>query len=246
MSQTIKAQISLRELILNGELQSGERLREVALVEHLGVSRTPIRAALARLADEGLLEKMANGGYMVREFTERDIHDAISVRGELEGMAARFAAERGVDPLVLDDIKRCLAQIDSLLEKNDLDDTDLESYLALNESFHNQLVALAESFVIGRMLGHIVTLPFAAPSSFVMAQSEIGHAWKVFFVAQEQHKSIVEAIENREGTRAAAITQEHARLSLQTLQTALNNKTPLDHVPGFNLIYSDLSEGEEL
>lgn len=242
MSRTTKAQITLRELILNGELQPGERLLEVALVDHLGVSRTPIRAALARLADEGLLEKMANGGYVVREFTKRDIHDAISVRGELEGMAARLAAERGVNLAALDDIKQCLVQIDALLEKTDLDDTDLEIYLTLNQSFHHQLVKLADSFVIERMLGHIVTLPFAAPSAFVMAQSDIGHAWKVLFVAQEQHKSIVEAIENREGTRAAAITQEHAHLSLQTLQTALKNKTPLDHVPGFNLVYSDLIE----
>lgn len=239
MSQTTKAKISLRERILNGELQPGERLREVALVADLGVSRTPIRAALARLAEEGLLEKMPTGGYVVREFTERDIHDAISLRGELEGMAARLAAERGVDPAALVAIKECLADIDHLLEKTNLDDADLEHYLQLNESFHNQLVGMAESFVIERTLEHIVTLPFAAPSAFVMAQSEIGQAWKVFFVAQEQHKSIVDAIENREGTRAGALTKEHALLSLKTLKTALNNNTSLAHVPGFKLVYSD-------
>lgn len=239
MSQTTKAKISLRELILNGELQPGERLREVALVENLGVSRTPIRAALARLAEEGLLEKIPTGGYMVREFTERDIHDAIYLRGELEGMAARLAAERGVDPPALNEIKASLVQIDQLLEKTNLDDMDLEQYLELNQSFHAQLVGLAESFVIERTLDNIVTLPFAAPSAFVMAQSEIGQAWKVFFVAQEQHKSIVDAIENREGTRAQAIAIEHALLSWQTLKTALNNNTSLDDVPGFKLIYSD-------
>lgn len=244
MSRTVKAQITLRELILNGQLQPGERLLELALVEQIGVSRTPIRAALARLADEGLLEKMSNGGYAVREFSERDIHDAVTVRGEMEGIAARLAAERGVDPAALTQIKQCLAEIDMLLEKRELDDGDLETYLTLNQSFHKQLVGLAQSFVIERMLEHVMTLPFAAPSSLVMAQSDIGNAWKVFFTAQGQHKSIIEAIENREGTRAAAITQEHARLSVQTLQVALKNKTPLYHVPGFNLVFSDWVDPE--
>ena len=180
MSQTINALITLRELILNGELLPGERLLEVALVERLGVSRTPIRAALAKLAEEGLLEK-SGGGYAVREFTERDFQDAIEARGTLEGMAARLAAERDVDPQALSEIKDCLAQIDHLLEKTLLGSADIERYLQLNRRFHTQLTALAESFVIERMMDHIVTLPFASPNAFVIAQSEIGQTWKVLF-----------------------------------------------------------------
>lgn len=236
MSQTIKALIQLRELILNGELQPGERLLEVALVEHLSVSRTPIRAALARLAEEGLLERMPNGGYAVREFTERDIHDAISIRGELEGMAARLAAERGVDATALARIKKLLSQFDALLLKTDLVDTDLAHYFDLNHLFHSQMVALANSFMIERTLEHVLTLPFASPNALVMAQAELGQAWKVFFVAQEQHKNIIEAIENREGARADALAQEHANLSLQNLQRALKNKAVLNQLPAFKLV----------
>jgi len=62
MSQTIRALIRLRELILNRELGLGERLLEVPMADRLGASRTPIRAALARLTEEGLLEKMPGGG----------------------------------------------------------------------------------------------------------------------------------------------------------------------------------------
>jgi DNA-binding GntR family transcriptional regulator len=71
MSQTTKAIVSLRELILHGEIAPGEQLLEVVLVDRLGVSRTPIRAALAQLAQEGLLEKMPGGGYAVRKFTHK-------------------------------------------------------------------------------------------------------------------------------------------------------------------------------
>ncbi len=236
MSQTIKALITLRELILNGELPASERLLEVALVERLGVSRTPIRAALAKLANEGLLEKVAGGGYTVREFTERDIEDAIETRGTLEGMAARLAAERGASPLAIGRIRDCLAQIDKLLEKKSLDTLDIEHYLDLNDTFHRQLVLLAESFVIERTLDHVMTLPFASPNAFVIAQTEIELTWKVFFIAQEHHRGLVEAIENREGSRAELLAREHARLSLSTLRTVARSKTAFEKVPGFRLV----------
>jgi len=238
MSQTINALITLREQILNGELAPGERLLELALVERLGVSRTPIRAALTRLAEEGLLEEMSGGGYAVREFSVRDIEDAIEARGSLEGMAARLAAERGVSPLALRKIKECLEQFDRLLERTDLGSEDIERYFDLNELFHNQLIMLTESFVIEHALRRITALPFASANAFVMAQSELGNAWKVFFIAQEQHRGIVEAIENREGTRAESLTREHARLSLSTLKTALKTQAALEQVPGLKLVYT--------
>ena len=94
-SQALKAQLRLRELVLAGELPPGERIAELAIVEKLGMSRTPIRSALMRLEQEGLLEALPGGGYAVRSFSERDVADAIELRGTIEGLAARLAAERG-------------------------------------------------------------------------------------------------------------------------------------------------------
>uniref|UniRef100_UPI0012FF493E GntR family transcriptional regulator n=1 Tax=Xanthomonas sp. SHU 308 TaxID=1591201 RepID=UPI0012FF493E len=62
-AQTTRALLEVRELILAGALPAGERLSEVALVERLGVSRTPVRAALQRLAGEGLVQPLRGGGY---------------------------------------------------------------------------------------------------------------------------------------------------------------------------------------
>ena len=84
-SQTVKALLSLRDLILTGELKAGDRISELAVVERLGVSRTPIRMALVRLEEEGLLELIPSGGFSVKAFSERDITDAIEIRGTLEG-----------------------------------------------------------------------------------------------------------------------------------------------------------------
>src|SRR5437868_15398765 len=94
-TQIMSAVLRLRELILSGDFAPGARVSELPLVELLGVSRTPLRLALAALEHEGLLRGLPGGGYVVREFTQADISDAIELRGVLEGTAARFAAERG-------------------------------------------------------------------------------------------------------------------------------------------------------
>src|SRR5438105_10223032 len=100
-SQTARALILVREMLLRGEFARGERISELPLVARLGMSRTPIRLALERLAHIGLLEAAATGGFTVREFTLAEVRDAIEVRGVLEGTAARLAAERLLDSLEL-------------------------------------------------------------------------------------------------------------------------------------------------
>ena len=100
-SQAVMAQQRLREWILAGDLPAGSRIAELALVDRLGMSRTPIRAALMTLGQEGLLEALSGGGYAVRTFSEREVADAIELRGTLEGLAARLAAERGVSPAAM-------------------------------------------------------------------------------------------------------------------------------------------------
>ena len=69
----VRAQLKLREMIFAGELPGGSRIAELNIVEKLGFSRTPIRAALMRLEQEGLIESLPNGGYAVRTFSERDV-----------------------------------------------------------------------------------------------------------------------------------------------------------------------------
>jgi len=80
-SQTGRTVLKLREMLLRGEFQPGERLSELPLVARLGVSRTPIRLALDRLAHEGLLEIAPSGGFVARAFTLTEVYDAIEMRG---------------------------------------------------------------------------------------------------------------------------------------------------------------------
>ncbi len=70
LSQTVRALLALREAVLEGALQPGERISEPSMAKRIGLSRTPIRAALMRLEEEGLLDALPTGGYAVRAFTE--------------------------------------------------------------------------------------------------------------------------------------------------------------------------------
>ena len=131
-SQTVRAQLALRELVLGGELEPGTRISELALVERIGVSRTPIRMALLQLQQEGLLDTLAAGGYTAKAFTESDVHDAIELRGTLEGLAARMAAERGVGGGLLAEAADSVAGIDELLAQPALTAQCFATYVELN------------------------------------------------------------------------------------------------------------------
>lgn len=231
ISQTVRAQLALRDLILSGRLRSGERISELQAVETTGVSRTPVRMALVRLEEEGLLEAIPSGGFMVKAFSERDILDSIEIRGTLEGMAARFAAERGVSARDLAPLKENLAELDELLRQDPHSVEVFSTYVTLNARFHALLSDLSRSAPLIRQIDRASALPFASPSGFVMAQSALDEASQILLIAQDQHRTVVDAIENREGARAEAIMREHARVAARNLRLALRNRTHLDLLP---------------
>ena len=235
-SQTVRTQLRLRELIVGGELKPGSRIAELALVERLGASRTPIRAALVRLEEEGLLEALPGGGFAVKDFSESDIHDAIELRGTLEGLAARLAAERGVASVLLAEARDCLERIDELLAPRELSDDAFTGYVEQNGRLHAVIAEMSGSALVQRQLYRVKTLPFASPNGFVMLQSTGPAARDTLVIAQQQHRSVIEAIVQREGARAEALMREHSRIAQHNLREALQSHKTLQLVPGANLI----------
>jgi GntR family transcriptional regulator of vanillate catabolism len=233
-SQAVKAQLRLREMVLAGELPAGARIAELTLVERIGVSRTPIRAALMRLEQEGLLEALPNGGYAVRTFSERDVSDSIELRGTLEGLAARMAAEHGAAPALLAQAREVLAGVDAVLSRPALDDEAFGRYVELNGRFHVLLAEMAGSPVVSRELERVISLPFASPSGFVGVQAHSPRARDTLIVAQDQHRQVLDAIEQREGSRAEAIMREHSRLARRNFREAMQQD--LDRMPEVRLI----------
>ena len=249
ISQSRKALSELRALILDGTLEAGSRLAETALAERLGISRTPLREAMTRLVEEGLLERQASGGCRVCRFTMTEIVDAIELRGVMEGTAARLAAERGADPELLAQCHEILAGIDDALApapppaqalrpRDSVGvDIDFDAYVALNARFHALLAQLAGSDIVAREVERSCRQPLASPSAFLAGQEQVDEFRRSLGGAQEQHKAILDAIENGEGARAEALAREHARLARHNLKYALTSDPGLvEQIPGLALV----------
>jgi len=228
-----KALLTLREWIVSGQLAGGERISEMRLVERLGVSRTPVRAALQRLEQEGLLEALVHGGYVVRAFTLQDMADAIELRGLLEGLGVRWAAERGVSEAILHEAKATLGSLDELFERTS-QDFDLTAYGQWNADFHKQLMTMAGSPVLLREYQRAQALPFASPSALVLGEAGADHQRSRFVVAQAQHWQVLDAIERRQGARAEALMREHAMIAQHNLTDSapVGESVALSHVAG--------------
>jgi len=233
-SQTVRSLLRLREMILGGDLPPGTRITELGMVERLGVSRTPVRASLIRLQEEGLLDPLPSGGFAVRSFTEEDVCDSIELRGTLEGLAVRLAAERGVGPELLRAMREQVAAIDAVLAEP-LTEGSFSFYVEINEQFHHLLAVAAQSSIVERQIRRAMRQPFASASAFVMVQSKDGQA-RDLHLAQAQHWAMVEAIETREGSRAEALMREHSRIAQRNLRLALANRAAMDQLPGSALI----------
>jgi GntR family transcriptional regulator of vanillate catabolism len=231
MSQTVSALVRLRDLILGGAFAPGERLTELAVAAQLNVSRTPLRAALAQLAAEGLLDVVSTGGYAVRGFSAADIHDALELRGVLEGTAARFAAERGATQKALLELRSIVAALDRVIAREPVEDP-FARYSALNEAFHGGLVEMSGSDVLGREIARITALPLVAPSAFILARASVPDAWDNLLAAQAHHRAVVDAIEARHGSRAEALMREHAQVARHALNTTLANGKKLALIRG--------------
>jgi GntR family transcriptional regulator of vanillate catabolism len=233
-SQTAKATLGVRELVLEGVLGPGERVPEIGLADRLGVSRTPLRIALSTLAHEGLLEPLKSGGFVVRSFTREDISDAIELRGVLEGTAARFAAERLESPDELAGLVETAAKLDEVMAE--LSPESFPRYAQLNDVFHQTLIELAKSDTLARAIAHVLVLPFASPSALLSSQAVLPRSREILVVAQHQHRVLIGAIREGHGARAEGIAREHARLAKLNLELVLENHDALAQLHGAPLL----------
>jgi GntR family transcriptional regulator of vanillate catabolism len=210
--------LKLRELILGGELAAGERVAEIPISERLGVSRTPVRQALSVLAQEGLLAQAGKRGYVVHEFTAKDIEDAIDVRGILEGAAVRLVAEKGADAELLAGLDVCLEEGAAITATEHYSLNNDVRWAEVNGRFHRLLVDASANRALISALALNDKLPFASSQAVAGGDPPtplIAHRHhEVMIRAQSDHRQIVAALRQRQGARAEALMREHARLAL--------------------------------
>lgn len=213
---------TLRQMIISGELAAGERVAEIPTAERLGVSRTPVRIAFRALEQEGLLIKLERRGYRVREVTAEDVSGAIEVRGVLEGLAARQAAEKGLTAAQRKGLMECLVWGDGLFEKGYVTEEDLEAYHDLNKRFHALIIEASCNPAISSAMQRNEHLPFASVSSLAIDREHMQREYRRFNFAHMQHHAVFDAIDRRQSARAESIMREHANATLHYAELFAN------------------------
>lgn len=210
--------LRLREMILRGELPGGQRVAEIPIAERLGVSRTPVREALTVLAQEGLLEIAGKRGYRAVEFGDKEIEDAVDLRGILEGTAARLVAEAGPGAELLGTLEACLVAGEEIVgsERYGVDE-DIR-WAEMNGRFHRAIVEACANRPLQGALALNDKLPFASAQAVLGGESRSLSVAKrhreVMRLAQQDHQQVVSALRRRQGARVDALMREHARRAL--------------------------------
>lgn len=207
-SLTEQAVAALRRDILSTRLAPGETISEAGAAQRLEMGKAPIRAALARLAEDGLVQAVPRRGWMVSLVTIRDIHEVFDLRLLLEPEAARRAAGR-VDTTML-------ARLDAVCAEG-YDCADAESamgYLDANKRFH---VAIAELAGNGRIARQIDRLLDESTRMLVLG---LRRRDRTMEMAHEHHE-LVERLALGQGDAAAALMHEQVAASREMVLAAL-------------------------
>lgn len=203
---------TLRNRIFDGVIAPGSHLMEISLANELGVSRTPVRGAMARLADEGLLVYLPNKGFQVRRFNAKDVFDAFSVRANIEGMGCRIVGERGLDDAALERLVAMLAEQHEVLRAEGWSDERAIRWHDLNLEFHGKLLKLADNRWLTEAVRRACQLPIVFDSHLRPhnrdASTLLYHRAQAE-QALEEHRQIVESLSRREAADAEALMREH-------------------------------------
>lgn len=200
----------LRDLILSNDLRAGQKLVDRDLAEQLGVSRTPVREALGRLAMMGLVEARSRRGYYVKQYTAEDMTDLYEFRRILEVSAARLAAQNA-KPEHLHEFERLLAESEKLAENPtnhaktveiDLKIHDLVARASGNESLHQAIRNLMDKVMCFIWVDWVDSATADAVS---------------IAAAHSEHKGLIERIMDKDADGAA----EHLGLHIDNAREGL-------------------------
>lgn len=184
----------VRELIISGELKSGEFLRIEPIAEAVGVSNTPVREGLLSLRSQGFVRLVPRRGFVVAPFSEQDVRDLFWAQAQLGGELAARAAKNVTPELV--------ARLEELTEQytDAVNARDEEAVAHLGHLFHREINLAAESYRLALLLGQIVR---NLPNRFY-ANIE-GHVGDT----QDDHPLLLDAIRNGDPRKARSIMQNH-------------------------------------
>jgi DNA-binding GntR family transcriptional regulator len=213
----------LRDLILSNVLRAGQKLVDRDLAEQLGVSRTPVREALGRLAMMGLVEARSRRGYYVKQYTAEEMSDLYEFRRILEVSAARLAAENA-EPSHLSEFERLLGESGELANnpgnhaetvKLDLQIHDLIARASGNEALHKAINNLMDKVMCFIWVDWVDSATADAVS---------------IAAAHSEHKGLIERIMDGDADGAEKYLGEHIENAREGLAVMLKGRDDLRSV----------------
>lgn len=219
--------LTLREMIISGELKGGQRIAEIPTAEMLGVSRQPVRVAFQLLEQEGLLIKKPTRGYQVREISINLVKQALEVRGVLEGLAAKTLAEKGMTTQQQSTLLDCIHCSEALFATGAFGVAEVEQYHQYNVIFHETIIQASENIALIQALIKNNQLPMASSKALVYDSKHAFSEYQRLYFAHLQHCSIYDALLNRQAGRAESLMREHSSVVIfaTTVQKILQNNS---------------------
>lgn len=199
MTSTERALSALRELILHGHFAAGARLGEVELAERLGVSRTPVREALTRLAAEGLVELVPNRGARVASWSVAELEGVFDLRSALEPRLTGYAVPRASadDVAALDELANRMLAVGLPGP-----DQDLDALVPLNRQFHGRLVEIADQPALATALAGVIHAPIQLRNFHAYDEASLRRSLA-------HHAELVAAMRAGDPTWAQAVMTAH-------------------------------------
>lgn len=202
---------TLRQAILRGELQPGERLLEIHLANKLGVSRTPIREAMRKLELEGLVLMIPRKGAVVAEITEKSLRDVLEVRKALEELAVKLACEKIQDEEI-DELKAAAKEFENALKSG-----DVTVFAEADVKFHDIIYRTTDNQRLIQLLYNLREQMYRYRVEYL--KREDSHE-----ILLAEHQKIIETIERRDEKSAVEAVCTHIDNQVEAVSDTIRTK----------------------
>lgn len=207
----------LRDMIMSGELQPGDKIHEPKLCERFGVSRTPLREALKVLAAEGLVQITPNRGAVVARITRQEIIELFPIMGMLEALAGELAAVR-MKKRDFNKLMDLHNQMVAHYEKG-----EWAPYIKLNRIIHESLFTVAGNDSLTALYNSLMVRIHNV--RYIAKKSQ--RRWDE---AVDDHKRLMAALESKDSTAAGQILREHLRHKAEMVQESLGDTADITEI----------------
>jgi len=185
----------IKQQILDGALNPGDRIVETKLAKDLGISQTPVREAIRQLSGEGILNIVPNKGPVVRSLDMKDVFEIYSIRSMLEGLAIRLTTQKASQ----EDILKLSDFYNQMQEK--LRDDNVDSLQSDSQYIHRSIIQLADHALLTSMYQSIffkILLTNRIMGNISTKEKEV-----------EQHGELIDALMRRDPNHAEAVMRKH-------------------------------------